>query len=120
MKLLILITVFLTSILLATKQKNIEGTWIIDPEGKKYELTVLRIQMKEGSFAGTLDIPGQQVYDKPVTIGLDKDSVKIIFDTKETCFVTVALADSVLAGTSVVSGKASPVTFYRAMSSRQE
>lgn len=63
MKLLFVIAVILTSMLLATKQKNIEGTWIVDTEGKEYEPTVLRIQMKEGSFTGTLDIPGQKVYD---------------------------------------------------------
>lgn len=120
MKLLFVIAVILTSMLLATKQKNIEGTWIVDTEGKEYEPTVLRIQMKEGSFTGTLDIPGQQVYDKPVTMELDKDSIKIIFDNKKTCFVKAALVDSVLVGTSVVSGKASPVTFYRAAPSRQE
>src|SRR5215475_8894556 len=114
MKILILLSLVLTgSILLVPKQKNIEGTWILDTEGKKCEVTVIRIQMTEGYFAGTLDIPEQQVFDKPVSVTVDDDSVKIMFDEHGTCYVKAALTDSLLIGTSVVSGEATAVTFYR-------
>ena len=115
MKLLIVFAVILTgSLFLAPRQKNIEGTWILDREGKKYEATVIRIQMREGYFVGTLDIPEQEVYDKRIAIKVDKDTMTIILDEKETCFMKVILADSMLVGTSVVCGETAPVRFYRA------
>jgi len=114
MKILILLSLVLTgSIFLVPKQKNVEGTWILDTEGKKCEVTVIRIQMTEGYFAGALDIPEQQVFDKPVSVKLDKDSVQIVFDAHGTCYVKAAVTDSVLIGTSVVSGEATSVRFYR-------
>ena len=100
------------------KQKNIEGTWILDPEGKKCEVTIIGIQMTEGCFAGTLDIPEQQVFDRPVSVKLEKDSVKIIFDERGTCYVKAALRDSLLVGRSVVSGEATRVRFYRAVNAK--
>jgi hypothetical protein len=119
MKFLILLSLVLTSgIFLVPTQKNIEGTWILDTDGKKCEVTVIRLQMREGFFAGTLDIPEQQVFDKPVSVKMDNDSVKIIFDERGTCYVKVALEDSVLAGTSVVSDEATPVTFYRSANAK--
>ena len=96
------------------KQKNIEGTWILDTEGKKCEVTIVRIQMREGYFTGTLDIPEQEVFDKPVSIKVDKDRVRIIFDEQGACYINAAIKNSLLVGTSVVSGEATPVRFYRA------
>jgi hypothetical protein len=114
MKILILLSLALTgSIFLVPKQKNIEGTWILDTDGKKCEVTVIRIQMTEGHFAGRLDIPEQRVFDKPVNIKVDKDSVQIVFDANGTCYVKAAITDSSLIGTSVVSGEATAVRFYR-------
>ena len=115
MKLLILIGALATGTLfLVPKQKNITGTWVLDTEGKKCETTVLRIQMAEGYFAGRLDIPEQQVYDRPVIIQLEKDSIKIQLDKKASCFIEAAITDSLLTGRSVVDGKVQPVKFYRA------
>jgi len=119
MKFLILLSLVLTGgILLVPKQKKIEGTWILDTEGKKCEATVIRIQMREGFFAGTLDIPEQQVFDKPVSVKMDNDSVKIVFDERGSCYLDVALDDSVLVGTSMVSGKATAVRFYRSANAK--
>ena len=119
MKFLILLSLVLTgSIFLLHKQKNIEGTWILDTEGKKCEATVIRVQMREGYFAGTLDIPEQQVFDKPVSVKVGTDSVKIIFDEQGTCYVKAAVSDSLLVGRSVVSGEATPVRFYRSASAK--
>lgn len=115
MKLFILITLVLTGTLfLGHKQKNIAGTWVLDTEGEKYEATVIRIHQGEGYFAATLDIPGQQVYDKPAGIRLESDSLKITFDKEQSCFVKVAISGSMLIGKSVVSGSSSPVKFRRA------
>jgi hypothetical protein len=114
MKFLILLSLVLTGgIFLVPQQKNIEGTWILDTEGKKCEVTIVRIQMREGYFTGTLDIPEQEVFDKPVSVKVDKDSVKIIFDDQGACYINAAIKNSLLAGTSVVSGEATPVRFYR-------
>ena len=118
MKLLILLGVlFAGTIFLSPKQKNITGTWVIDSEVKKCESTVLRIQSTEGYFTGSLDIPDQQVYDRPVAIKLEGDSIKIILDKRQTCFLKVALTDSMLAGRSVVPGRVGPVKFYLARKS---
>jgi hypothetical protein len=119
MKFLILLSLVLTGgIFLLPKQKNIEGTWILDTEGKKCEVTVIRIQTSEGFFVGTLDIPEQQVFDQPVSVKVDKDSVKIIFDEPGTCYVKAAVSDSLLVGRSVVSGEATRVRFYRAANAK--
>jgi hypothetical protein len=115
MKLLILLSLVLTgSIFLVPKQKNIEGTWILDTEGKKCEVTIVRIQMREGYFAGTLEIPEQEVFDKPVSVKVDKDSVRITFDGQGSCYISAAIKNSLLVGRSVVSGESTPVRFYRA------
>ncbi len=115
MKILILLGVLATgSIFLMPKQKNIAGTWILDTQGKKCEAAVLRIQMEEGYFAGRLDIPEQQVYDKPVSIQLRKDSIKILLDDKGSCYIEASVADLIFTGRSVVAGKSEPVKFYAA------
>ena len=115
MKLLILLSLVLTgSIFLVPKQKDIEGTWILDTEGKKCEVTIVRIQMREGYFVGTLDIPDQEIYDNPVSVKVDKDSVRITFDERGACYIDAAIKNSLLVGRSVVSGEATPVRFYRA------
>jgi hypothetical protein len=119
MKLLILVSLVLTgSIFLMPKQKSVEGTWILDTEGNKCEVTVIRIQGREGYFAATLDIPEQQVFDKPVSVMIQKDSVKIILDEQATCYIKAAIMDSLLVGRSVVAGDATAVRFYRAGSAK--
>ena len=75
--------------------------------------------MIEGYFAGVLDIPEQQVFDKPVSVKVQKDSVEIIFDEHETCYVKAAIRDSLLVGRSVVSGDVNAVRFYRAAISKK-
>jgi hypothetical protein len=119
MKLIILLSLALTgSIFLVPRQKHIEGTWILDTEGKKCEVTIIKIKKREGYFAGTLDIPEQQVFDKPVSVKVDKDSVKISFDEQGTCYVKAAVSDSLLVGRSVVSGETTPVRFYRSANAK--
>ena len=119
MKFLILLSLVLTgSIFLVPKQKNIEGTWILDTEGKKCELAVVRIQMREGYFAGTLDIPEQEVFDKPLSVKVNKDSVRITIDEQGACYINAAIKNSLLVGRSVVSGAATPVRFYRSANAK--
>ena len=114
MKLLILIGVLATgTVFLMPKQKDIAGTWVLDTKERKWEAAVLRIQMAEGYFTGRLDIPEQEVYDKPVFIQMKKDSIKIVLDNRQSCFIEAAVTDSVLSGKSVICGMARPVRFYR-------
>jgi len=117
MKLFILIGALATgTLLLVPKQKNITGTWVLDTKEKKCEAAVLRIELAEVYYAGRLDIPEQQVYDKPVSIQIKKEKVKIWLDDKKTCFIEATISDSVLIGSSVVDHKWERVKFYRARS----
>jgi hypothetical protein len=117
MKLLILIGALATgTVFLVPRQKNITGTWVLDTKEKKCEAAVLRIQLAEGYYAGKLDIPEQQVYDKPVAVQIRKEKVKIWLDDKKTCFIEATISDSVLVGNSVVDHKSKPVKFYKARS----
>jgi hypothetical protein len=114
MKLLILICVLATgTVFLMPKQKDIAGTWVLDTKERKWEVAVLRIQMAEGYFTGRLDIPEQQVYDKPVSVQIKKDSIKIGLDDRGSCFIEAAVTDSVLSGRSVICGMTKAVRFYR-------
>ena len=114
MKLLILvIPLVIGSIILFPKQKDISGTWILDNTGKKFETTILHIQMAEGYYTGKLDIPDQELYDQPVGIRLNKDRVKILLDEKGNCFIEGKISDSSLTGNVVVDGKPQPVRFTK-------
>ena len=98
---------------LLPKQKDINGTWVLDTSGKKSELAILRIKTSEGYFKGTIDIPEQELYDHPVWIQLDKDRIKIILDDRATCFIEGTVSDSFLIGRSVVGGVSREVKFRR-------
>ena len=114
MKLLILaISLLIGSIFLFPKQKDISGTWILDNTRKKFETTILHIQMGEGFYTGKLDIPDQELYDQPVGVRLNKDHVKILLDEKGNCFIEGNISDSSLTGNVVVDGKAQPVRFTK-------
>ena len=114
MKLLILIVMLVAgSAFLLPKQKDIAGTWVLDTTGKKCEPAVLRIQMAEGYFTGKLDMPDQQLYDRPVTVQFNQDKIKILLDPKGSCFIEGTVTDSLILGRSVVCGKMEPVKFHR-------
>lgn len=114
MKLLLLFGVLLMgTAFLVPGQKNIAGTWVLETQEKQCETAVLRIQMTEGHFTGSLDIPDQQVYDRPVSIELRKNKVKILLDDNGSCFLELDIADSSLKGQSHVGNKTRPVKFYR-------
>ena len=114
MKLLILAGVLATgTVFLVPKQKKIIGTWVLDAKEKKSEAAVLRIQMAEGYFTAKLDMPEQEVYDKPVALQVAKDSIKIWLDNKKTCFIKAAVNDSVFIGNSFVGDKSETVKFCR-------
>jgi hypothetical protein len=114
MKILILIVVLAVgSVAVIPKPKDIVGTWVLETSEKNTEAAILRIKMSEGYFEGTIDIPGQQVYDHPVWIRLKKDEIKIMLDDKGACFIEGIVSDSALAGRSVVTGKSSDVKFRR-------
>jgi hypothetical protein len=115
MKLLLLLGVLATgTIFFVPKQKNITGTWVLDAKEKKCEAAVLRIQMAEGYFTAKLDIPEQEVYDKPVALQVAKDSIKIWLDKGKTCFIKAVVTDSVFIGKSFIGDKSETVRFYRA------
>ena len=114
MKLLILIATLATgSAFFLPKQKDIAGTWVLDTTGKKCEPAVLHIQMAEGYFRGKLDMPDQQLYDRPVTVQFNQDKIKILLDPKGSCFIEGTITDSLIIGRSVVCGKMEPVKFHR-------
>jgi hypothetical protein len=114
MKFLILIVMLaIGSAAVLPKPRNITGTWVLDTSGKNMEAAILRIKMSEGYFEGTVDIPGQQLYDHPVWIQLSKDKIKIMLDDKGACFIDGIVSDSVLTGRSVVTGRWSDVKFRR-------
>jgi hypothetical protein len=114
MKLLILIVTLATGYtFFLPKQKDIAGTWVLDTTGKKCEPAVLHIQMAEGYFTGKLDMPDQQLYDRPVTVQFNQDKIKILLDPKGSCFIEGTVTDSLILGRSVVCGKMEPVKFYR-------
>ena len=114
MKLLILIvTLAAGSAFFLPKQKDIAGTWVLDTTGKKCEPAVLHIQMAEGYFTGKLDMPDQQLYDRPVTVQLNQDKIKIWLDPKGSCFIEGTVTDSLILGRSFVCGKMEPVQFHR-------
>lgn len=114
MKFLILIVMLaIGSVAVLPKTKDITGTWVLETSGKNMEAATLRIKMSEGYFEGTMDIPGQQLYDHPIRVQLNNDKIKIILDDKEACFIEGIVSDSVLAGRSVVTGKSSDVKFRR-------
>jgi hypothetical protein len=101
------------AICLLPRQKNIEGTWVLDVKGKTQEQAILRIELGDGFYTAKLDMPGQLVFDKPVTIQMETDSVKILLDEKADCFIVAASGDSTMVGRSVVDGKAETVKFNR-------
>jgi hypothetical protein len=114
MKLLILIVTLATgSAFFLPKQNDIAGTWVLDTTGKKCEAAVLRIAMSEGYFTGKLDIPDQQLYDQPVTIQFNQDKIKVLLDSKGSCFIEGIVTDSLILGQSSVCGHMEPVKFYR-------
>jgi len=114
MKLLILIITLATgSAFFLPKPKDIEGTWILDTMGKKCEAAVLRIQMTQGYFTGRLDIPDQQLYDQAVTIQFNQDKIKVLLDSKGSCFIEGVVTDSLILGQSSVCSQMEPVKFYR-------
>ena len=101
------------TVFLAPKQKNITGTWVLDTN-EKCEAAVLRIQLVEGYYAANLDMPDQQVYDKPVAVQVARDSIKIWLDDAKKCFIKAAVCDSVFVGKSFVDEKAMQVKFHKA------
>src|SRR6185295_444537 len=114
MKILILIVTLATgSAFFLPKQKDIEGTWVLDTSGKNCEAAVLRIQMAEGYLTGKLDIPDQQLYDQPVTVQFNQDRIKVLLDPKGSCFIEGIVTDSLILGQSAVCGQMEPVKFYR-------
>jgi hypothetical protein len=114
MKLLILIVTLATgSAFFLPKQSDIEGTWVLDTTGKKCEAAILRIAMAEGYFTGKLDIPDQQLYDQLVTIQFNQDKIKVLLDSKGTCFIEGIVTDSLILGQSSVCGQMEPVKFHR-------
>lgn len=115
MKLLLVFGVLgLGALFFAPKHTSIAGTWVLDTKGKKAEAAVLRLQLNEGCYTALLDMPDQQVYDKQVNIRLHNDSICVVLDPNEDCYIKAAVTDSTLEGQSVVNGKIEQVVFHRA------
>ena len=114
MKFVILIVMLaIGSVAVLPTPRDITGTWVLETSEKNGEAAILRIQMSEGYFKGTMDIPGQQLYDHPVWIQLNKDKIKIMLDDKGACFIEGIVSGSVMAGRSVVTGKSTGIKFRR-------
>jgi len=114
MKIVLLIGALVTGAIFFTgKPIDLAGTWVLDTTGNKCEAAILHIQMADGYYAARLDIPAQQVYDKPVSVEIKKDKIKIILEKNGTCFIEGTISGADLKGRSVVEGKAQAVRFYR-------
>ncbi|HRI25709.1 MAG TPA: hypothetical protein PLZ45_13615 [Ferruginibacter sp.] len=76
---LFLISIVLTSVVAITSaDTNIAGTWVMVKGDDAGNPPVFHIRMGEGIWEGTMDIPGQQVYDRNVyRIKVNGDSVYI-------------------------------------------
>jgi len=98
MKFVIIVILAIGSVAVLPKPTDITGTWVLESSEKNTEAAILRIKMSEGYFEGTMDIPGQQLYNHIVWIQLNKDKIKIMLDDKGTCFIEGVVFDSVLAG----------------------
>ena len=113
-KILIALGVLLTgTVFLLPKHPHVEGTWVLDNKEKTCEAAILRIQFGEGYYLAKLDIPGQQVFDKPVSLQIKEDSIRIRIDEKEDCFIEAVINDSLMTGRSFVDGRAENVSFHR-------
>jgi hypothetical protein len=110
---IITVTIITDMLFFTTKTKNISGTWVLDEE-ENSSPPVLRIQMAEGYFAGHLDMPEQQVYDRPVEVYVKKNKIKIRLDKNGDCVIDGIFTDSTIEGRSFVNGRTETVRFWRA------
>ena len=76
---ILLISIAITSlVVMLTTGSNISGTWIMEQGDSAANPPVFRIKMGEGIWKGKMDMPVQQVYDRPLhSIKVDGDSVFI-------------------------------------------
>src|SRR4030095_392142 len=109
---IITVTVITGVLFFTTKTKNISGTWVLDAETNPTP-PVLRIQMAEGYFAGRLDMPEQQVYDRPVEVCVKKNKINIRLDKNGDCVIYGIFTDSTIEGRSIVNGRSETVRFWR-------
>ena len=76
---ILLISIALTSLFaIVSADANIGGTWVMEQGDSAANPPVFRIKMGEGIWQGTVDMPGQQIYDRKIhSISVDGDSLFI-------------------------------------------
>lgn len=111
--LLVFVALATGTVFLLPKQQDISGTWVMDSKAAGCEAAVIRVQFGEGYYLATLDVPGQQVYDKPITLQMKNDSIKFMLDEKENCFIQAVIRGSSMTGRSIVDGRSEDVSFRR-------
>jgi len=99
------------SFFLLAKKQNITGTWVMNNKNK--ETAILRIQYGLGIYTAKLDLPSQEVFDKPVLIGMKDDSIWVRLDDKGNCYIKAVIDDSIMTGRSVVDGRGEDISFLR-------
>ncbi len=98
---ILLISVALTSLFaLAPSDSNIGGTWIMEQGDSATNPPIFRIKMGEGIWQGTMDMPGQQLYDRKIhSIIVDGDSVFITVYKDGPVISAKMTGDGVISGT---------------------
>jgi len=113
--LIILIGMIVTGVIaIATADKNISGTWLMQQGDSPAYPPVLRINMNEGIWEGKMDIPQQELYNKKVhSIRVKGDSVFItVYKNGSTIFARV-INDTAITGVMQTEGRQDAVKFKK-------
>lgn len=93
---------------------DIGGTWVSQTGVAPVTTSVLRMQLVDGTWRGIIDIPDQELFDKPVThISLKKDSFFIRFYPEGPLWQAVVIGDSLILGSTEEAGRADTFRFRR-------
>lgn len=113
----LLFAAFITGVITLSSSssfKNIQGTWVMQSDNSPCSNNVLRIKMEEGIWAGKIDIPEQDIYDKEVFSIITKaDSVFITVVKDGPVIKTAFVNDSTLTGELLVDGRPGFIKFLK-------
>lgn len=98
---ILLISMALTSFFaIISADANIGGTWLMEQGDSATNPPVFRIKMGEGIWQGTMDMPGQQVYDRKIhSIMVDGDSLFITVYKGGPVISAKITGDGIISGT---------------------
>ncbi|MGB4845306.1 MAG: hypothetical protein WBP16_12645 [Ferruginibacter sp.] len=116
MKLAILIfSLFITGLITLTDSgANISGTWVMEADKVLYSPPVMHIEMGEGIWQGTIDIPEQEVYDKEIhSIRVKQDSIFITVYKDGPVINATLVNDNAIVGIMPVEGRVDTVRFNK-------